>query len=702
MDLSWIDWLIILVPLGAVFWIGYQAQRCVKGVADFLSAGRAAGRYLLSVADGAAGMGLISLVATFEMTYKSGSAISFWWALLIPVGLAMNLTGFVIYRYRETRAMTLAQFFEMRYSKAFRVFAGFLAFLAGVLNYAIFPAVSARCIQYFLRLPETVSILGADWSVFGLLMAFFLTIAVILVTMGGQLSTMVTDCVQGIFSYWVYALLVAVILTTFSMSQFRDVMLARPPGESFINPFDTGKLTDFNILFVFISIFAAIYSRMAWQRNSGYNSAGASPHEQKMGGVLGYWRAGFVTVMVPLLVYGAYTFLNHPDFAEQAELAERIQFDSAATTETLRSQLRVPLTLRYLLPTGATGAFCALMLFLMISTDTTYLHSWGSILVQDVLLPFKKRPLSPRAHIRLLRGAIAGVALFAWCFSYFFNQIDYILMFFAVTGTIYLGGAGSVIIGGLYWRRATTAGAWCAMCSGVVMGTLSFLLTKFWEDPIYPYLSDHHPDLLKQFALILEGAGSALPFVNWEMSPHRFPISGQEMFFASILLAIGSYILVSLLTCRKPFDLDRMLHRDSGAAAPPAPKEKKFRWSRLAGITAEYSRSDRILAWSVVIWTGYTFFIFLFQLIANTCFGFWSDETWFAWFEYYTIWLNLLIGAVTTVWFTWGGIRDLVRLFRQLKSLDRTADAEDDGRVAEHADTETESRKKMQSKEAAE
>ena len=707
MDLSWIDWLIILVPLGAVFWIGYQAQRCVKGVADFLSAGRAAGRYLLSVADGAAGMGLISLVATFEMTYKSGSAISFWWALLIPVGLAMNLTGFVIYRYRETRAMTLAQFFEMRYSKAFRVFAGFLAFLAGVLNYAIFPAVSARCIQYFLRLPETVSILGADWSVFGLLMAFFLTIAVILVTMGGQLSTMVTDCVQGIFSYWVYALLVAVILTTFSMSQFRDVMLARPPGESFINPFDTGKLTDFNILFVFISIFAAIYSRMAWQGNSGYNSAGASPHEQKMGGVLGYWRAGFVTVMVPLLVYGAYTFLNHPDFAAQAglvnaELAERIQFDSAATTETLRSQLRVPLTLRYLLPTGATGAFCALMLFLMISTDTTYLHSWGSILVQDVLLPFKKRPLSPRAHIWLLRGAIAGVALFAWCFSYFFNQIDYILMFFAVTGTIYLGGAGSVIICGLYWRRATTAGAWCAMCSGVVMGTLSFLLTKFWEDPIYPYLSDHHPDLLKQFALILEGAGSALPFVNWEMSPHRFPISGQEMFFASILLAIGSYILVSLLTCRKPFDLDRMLHRDSGAAAPPAPKEKKFRWSRLAGITAEYSRSDRILAWSVVIWTGYTFFIFLFQLIANTCFGFWSDETWFTWFEYYTIWLNLLIGAVTTVWFTWGGIRDLVRLFRQLKSLDRTADAEDDGRVAEHADTETESRKKMQSKEAAE
>jgi len=580
------------------------------------------------------------------------------------------------------------------------------AFLSGILNYALFPAIGGRFFLYYCGFPETFRLLGIEFSTFGTLMALFLGVALVIVMTGGQLTTMITDCLQGIYSYFAYALLVGVILYTFSFRQFREVMLARPEGYSFLNPFDTGMMTDFNIFYVLIGIFYTIYCRMAWQGNQGYNSCGASPHEQKMGGVLGYWRAGFVTVMVPLLVYGAYTFLNHPDFAAQAGGGNAGGggggHSECAPTETIRNQMTVPVALRSIFPVGVTGVFCALALFLMLSTDTTYLHSWGSILVQDVILPFRRKPLSPGAHLALLRISIFAVAAFAWVFSFYFGQVTYILMFFAVTGTIYLGGAGSVIIGGLYWRRATTAGAWCAMCSGVVMGTLSFLLTKFWEDPIYPYLSDHHPDLLKQFALILEGAGSALPFVNWEMSPHRFPISGQEMFFASILLAIGSYILVSLLTCRKPFDLDRMLHRDSGAAAPPAPKEKKFRWSRLAGITAEYSRSDRILAWSVVIWTGYTFFIFLFQLIANTCFGFWSDETWFAWFEYYTIWLNLLIGAVTTVWFTWGGIRDLVRLFRQLKSLDRTADAEDDGRVAEHADTETESRKKMQSKEAAE
>ncbi len=699
MPLHFIDYMLILVPLIAVLYIGWKAQSYIRCVADFLSAGRCAGRYLLSVCDGVAAIGLISVVANFEMLYKSGTALSFWYGIGTLVTLMMTLTGFVVYRYRETRAMTLAQFFEMRYSRSFRVFAGLVAFIAGVLNYALFPAVSGRFFMYYCNWPDYITIGGVQLSVFGLLMAFFLGLALLIVLMGGQLSTMVTDCVQGLFSYGAYAILIATVLLTFSFSQFRDVMLTRPPGESFINPFDIGLLTEFNILYVLIGVFTSVYGRMAWQGNQGYNSSGASPHEQKMGGVLGAWRASIQLLIVPLLVYGAYVYLNHPDFAAQAaavkgELAARINFDTEATTMTIREQMRVPVALRHIFPIGVTGLFCALMLFLMLSTDTTYLHSWGSIFVQDVVLPLRKKPVSQKIHLLLLRLSILGVAAFAWIFSYYFGQVSYILMFFAITATVYSGGAGSVIIGGLYWKRGTTAGAWAAMSCSVIGGIISFALSKLWPEMIYPFLNQNYPTELADCSRALEYVGSVVPIVNWKVTALRFPISGQEMYLLTIIVSIFAYITVSLLTCKKEFNLDKMLHRgkynlehvvaDNGEARreEELKKRKVFNWRALFGITPEYTRGDRILAYSIVIWTFYNFGVFLFLVVFNFCFYRWSNEAWFLWWKYYTVGQGLVVGAITVVWFTWGATRDLFRLFRNLKSLNRDVDSRDDGRVS--------------------
>ena len=70
----WLDWIIIFLPLVVVLIVGIKAQKYVKTVADFLAAGRVAGRYVICVASGEAGMGLISLVAVWEMYYKCGFA----------------------------------------------------------------------------------------------------------------------------------------------------------------------------------------------------------------------------------------------------------------------------------------------------------------------------------------------------------------------------------------------------------------------------------------------------------------------------------------------------------------------------------------------------------------------------------------------------------------------------------------------------
>src|SRR5580700_9016810 len=112
--MSWIDWAIMGVPMMVVCFIAYKTHKYMKGVSDFLSAGRVAGRYLVCTATGMAGMGVGSVLGAFEHRTVAGFSALWWQMLGFPVGVIMSLTGFVIYRYRETRALTLAQFFEMR------------------------------------------------------------------------------------------------------------------------------------------------------------------------------------------------------------------------------------------------------------------------------------------------------------------------------------------------------------------------------------------------------------------------------------------------------------------------------------------------------------------------------------------------------------------------------------------------------------
>ena len=110
-----IDWFLFSIPIVVIAVFCFHSQKYIRSVADFLAAGRTGGRYLLSSANGMAGMGLITLAVAMQNFRHAGWAVS-WWGQVITLAMTiLSLSGFVYYRYRQTKVLTLAQFFEIRY-----------------------------------------------------------------------------------------------------------------------------------------------------------------------------------------------------------------------------------------------------------------------------------------------------------------------------------------------------------------------------------------------------------------------------------------------------------------------------------------------------------------------------------------------------------------------------------------------------------
>jgi solute:Na+ symporter, SSS family len=240
---------------------------------------------------------------------------------------------------------------------------------------------------------------------------------------------------------------------------------------------------------------------------------------------------------------------------------------------------------------------------------------------------------------------------------------EYILMYFQATGAIFTGGAGAVLIGGLYWKRGTTQGAWASMIVGSIMAVGGVLTINLIWPNLIPALQGNYPDAAWIQAL-----------------PERFWLNGVQMAFLASLMAASSYVIFSLLSPDPKLDTDKLFHRGKYQAkaaegadhvAPPATG-----WRAILP-NAEFTRGDRIIYYLKLAWTVFFFVTFLGICIWQV-FHRWSDDWWANWWLFNVVFIGAT-GVITTIWFLIGGFRDLVRLFRRLAVIQRSV--EDDGTV---------------------
>ena len=688
MNLTFLDWMIVIIVLGGMIYSVSMTKGLMKSVSDFLSAGRTAGRYVLSISSGVAGLGAISIVMFLEMGYVAGFSLSWWGLSQGIILLAITMSGWVIYRFRMTRSLTLAQFFEKRYSRKFRIFAGIVAFFAGLINFGIFPAVGAQFFINFCGLPD--SLLGIP--MYPLIMIVLLGIALYFVYTGGQIAVIIADFFQGVFVTIILFIITLYLLFTIGFDQVSDSLQSTPiklakeeikelkddksfqaltldeqslkvddinvkyENSSRINPFKTSHVEDFNFWYFLIGIIGVMYGALSWQGSQGYNSSAKNAHEAKMGVVLAGWRGipqGMFMFLVPVLVY---VLMNHPDYQH---IADSVNISlSSLSSDTLKGQMRAPFVLSEILPVGLLGAFAALMLAAFISTHDTYLHSWGSIFIQDVIMPFRKKPFDKETHIKVLRYSIFGVAVFIFLFSLLFSQSQKIALYFAVTAAIFAGGCGAVIIGGLYWNRGTTSAAWTAMIIGAIIGVSGTLIKQISDNWL---LNPESSTQLKSILMFLKN------------------INGQEYWGLGMASSSISYIAVSLLFPKKPVNMDKLLNRGKysiDGEVNIVDEQVKIGW-KIFGMGKEFTKNDKLIYVLNYAWTGFWTLVFIVGTVYNLSNSV-SDDAWMKFWEYY-IYIHLVLSGIVLVWFTIGGFNDLKNMITSLQSEIR--DHGDDGWV---------------------
>jgi SSS family solute:Na+ symporter len=470
MNLRLIDWSIFVGFFILLIVIGAMCGRYVKAVADYVVAGRHMRKFLGLSTLTAESIGLISIAMACQEGFTKG--FSYVWLGLVGSFtsiIAFGILGFVIVRYRNTKVMTIAQYFEMRYSKRVRVLAGFVIAMSGVLNMAVFPIVEANFLVQFVGFPATVTIWGITMPSVIPIMTFMIGITLFFTYVGGMVSILVTDFIQSIVIAFSIMLGSFFLVKGVGLDAIHNALQTNL-GAAGYSPFAKGS---YGIFWLMSACIGSILGFVSF-----------SPNMQKIAATDTAKTAKQMTLISLIFMQGRVLLLLGWGMAALAVMGA---IGPRGESPEMWSRIVTPAFIGTTLPSILKGILLAGFVAASISTNDAYFLCWSTTITNDLICTNMKRRLSPQAHIRLFRIVVACVALFIWSFGMIYKPTESILAFISLTGSMFQG-VGIAVIGGMYWKRATAAGAFTAIASMCVIPTLDLLLRRIFEGTytLYP------------------------------------------------------------------------------------------------------------------------------------------------------------------------------------------------------------------------
>ncbi len=456
-----IDGGIVGVYILVVVIIGVMVRRYVSKVDQFLVAGRELNIYLGIASLTACEFGIVTCMYTAQNGYDKGFAGATPGILLAIAMLFVGVTGFGINPLRKAGVMTIPELFENKFGPRIRWMSGVVIVLGGLLNMGVFLRMGGD----FL-----VIVCGLNPNHLEITMTVLLFGIALYTIMGGMVSVLITDYLQ--FIMMSIGLLVVTIMI-FARVGWGDMVAAIETnhGAGGFNPFVHPEMGPAYVIF---NAFVAFSVVLTWQTMiqrvlSAKNSAtgrkiykGTSPFFVCRFLLPGLWGIAALAVLTPEQV-GENTMLAMPKF------------------------------LGGFVPPIVMGIVVAAMLAADMSTDASYMLTWGSVIYNDIMAPFHKGKWSQKKGLMWNRFIIAMIGIFLLVYGLWYKIEGDAWTYLTVTGSIYLSSMSVLLIACCYWKRANNWGAAGAIILGAVM-PVSFLVlqkipaTEQFTERIGPYV----------------------------------------------------------------------------------------------------------------------------------------------------------------------------------------------------------------------
>ncbi|MDP6542938.1 MAG: sodium:solute symporter family protein [Phycisphaerae bacterium] len=459
-NFSTLDWVIvILYPLISVG-IGLYVRKYVRNMKDFVVAGRGMGLWLGIATITGTELGLITVMYSSQKGFTGGFA-AFHIALAAGiVTFVVGATGFLVYRLRKLEVMTIPEFYEKRFDRKTRILGGIMMALGGILNMGLFLKVGS------MFLVGITGLSAASWAL-PAVMVFLIVLVLIYTCLGGMISVVIADYVQFV------VLSIGLLLTCYLAVDYLGwdnivSTVKQQMGPKGFDPTITDPKSPFGWQYMIWMGFLGLVSCGIWPTSVARALAMKSPKVVKR-----QFMFASVSYMIRFLIpyfWGICAFVFIMQNMDLKELFFPGGYPAPEGVKGYDNLYSMPIFLGRILPAGLIGIITAGMVAAFMSTHDSYLLCWSSVLTQDVVAPISKsfgKEISPKGRVTLSRVFIITIGAYVLYWGLIYKGRDDIWDYMAVTGAIYFSGAFALLLCGLYWKGASSTGAFLALLTGL-------------------------------------------------------------------------------------------------------------------------------------------------------------------------------------------------------------------------------------------